>query len=236
MKLLALDTSSAVAAVAVLDQDKLIAEYNLNHKKTHSQKMMPMMEEVLKSCELSPKDIDVFGVSLGPGSFTGLRIGITTMKVMAQALGKPLVGVSSLEGLAFNLPFCREMICPIVDAQRDLLYTGFYQWNEKDLQKVKDHDILHVEELISFVKERGQKAVFVGDGVEKFRTVLLERLPEQAVFPPVPFLLPRASSIGALAMKQAIKEVLQKPEEIVPVYMRKSQAERQLEQRMKGSV
>ncbi|SES86477.1 tRNA threonylcarbamoyladenosine biosynthesis protein TsaB [Natronincola peptidivorans] len=234
MKLLALDTSSIVATAAVLNGEKLMGEYILNHKKTHSQKLMPMLEEILKSCELSPKDIDVFGVAVGPGSFTGLRIGLATIKAMAQALDKPMVGISTLEGLAFNLIYCEKPICPIIDAQRDLVYTGLYQWQNQQLTRIMAEEVIDIHQLMAVFKEKQEKIVFVGDALEKFQGLIQEEMKDLAVFPPAIVTMPRASSIGELARRKAEKAEVSKPAEILPIYMRKSQAEKQWEEKMRN--
>jgi len=128
LRVLAIDTSSVVATVAIMDDEKLIGEYVLNHKQTHSQKIMPMIEELLASSELRIQDIDVFAVASGPGSFTGLRIGAATMKGLAHAMNKPIIGVSTLDGLAFNLPYCNYIISPIMDAKNEQVYNALYKW------------------------------------------------------------------------------------------------------------
>ncbi|AKL93849.1 tRNA threonylcarbamoyladenosine biosynthesis protein TsaB [Clostridium aceticum] len=233
MKVLALDTSSIVATVAVLDDEKLMGEYIINHKKTHSEKLMPMIEEILKSCEVSPKDIDVFAVALGPGSFTGLRIGLATIKAMAQALDKPVAGVSTLEGLAFNLVHCKGLICPIIDAQQDLVYTGLYQWHQ-ELSKVMEEDVVSIEDLLDTLKSRKEEVIFLGDALEKFQEQITRELGDLAIFPPKIVTMPRASSIGELAREKVKKGELKKASEVLPVYMRKSQAEKQWEERNRG--
>ncbi|SDJ93571.1 tRNA (adenosine(37)-N6)-threonylcarbamoyltransferase complex dimerization subunit type 1 TsaB [Natronincola ferrireducens] len=232
MKMLALDTSSIVATVAILDEDKLVGEYILNHKKTHSQKLMPMIEDILKSCELTPKDIDVFAVALGPGSFTGLRIGLATIKAMAQALEKPVIGVSTLEALTYNLPYAKELVCPILDAQRDLVYTGLYQWQQGEFIKVMEEEVVTIEALLENLKTRGEKVIFLGDALEKFRGVILQELKENAIIPPAIVRMPRASSVAELASRRRRAGNLQKASEVLPIYMRKSQAENQWEERM----
>ncbi|MBU5676718.1 tRNA (adenosine(37)-N6)-threonylcarbamoyltransferase complex dimerization subunit type 1 TsaB [Alkaliphilus sp. MSJ-5] len=231
MKLLALDTSSMTATVALLDDDKLIGEYTLNHKKNHSQKLMPMIEELINSCDLTPKDIDVFAVSLGPGSFTGLRIGIATITTMAQALNKIVVGVPTLEALAFNLFNTQGLVCPIIDAQRDLVYTGLYQWIDGHMIEVIEQQVLHIDELIYRLKEEEEKIIFVGDALEKFHDILKHNLREQFNVPPRRFLIPSASSVGEAA-KVKIQNGL--VSDMTPIYMRKSAAEVQYEERMKG--
>lgn len=234
MKILTLDTSSIVASVAIGDEEKLIAEYTINHKKTHSQKLLPMIEEVLERCELKTKDIDLFGVSLGPGSFTGLRIGITTVKVMAQALNKPVVGVSSLEGLAYNIPFFDGLICPIIDAQRESVYSAIYSWEGDKLNTVKQGDVLEVKDLLKHVKDLNKKTIFLGDGLNRFKDQIQEELPSISIFPNSSLVLPRASSILEIVRSKSKQGLVSEAKDILPIYMRKSQAERQYEARMIG--
>ncbi len=231
MKLLALDTSSMTATVALLDDEKLIGEYTLNHKKSHSQKLMPMIEELIKSCDLTPKEIDVFAVSLGPGSFTGLRIGIATITAMAQALDKKVVGVPTLEALGFNLYNSEGLVCPIIDAQRDLVYTGVYQWLDGEMVEVLEQQVLHIDELIATLKEENERVFFVGDALEKFYDILQENLGEQFNVPPKKFLIPSASSVGEIAKIKLEKGIVT---DVAPIYMRKSAAEVQYEEKMKG--
>lgn len=231
MKILALDTSSVTATVALLDNDKLMGEYTLNHKKTHSQKLMPMIEELLNSCNVTPKEIDVFAVSLGPGSFTGLRIGIATITAMAQALDKMVVGVPTLEALAYNLFNSGGLICPIIDAQRDLVYTGLYQWIEGNMVEIMEQQVINIDGLINIFKEKKEKIFFVGDALEKFNENLKDGLGEQFSVPPSKFLIPSASSVAEVAKIKIEKGIIG---DIAPIYMRKSEAEVQYEKRMKG--
>ncbi len=234
MKILALDTSSIVATVAIMDGEKLMAEYTLNHRKTHSQKLMPILDELLKTCQLRPRDIDVFGVSLGPGSFTGLRIGLATIKAMAQALDKPVVGVSTLEGLAHNLAYSKDRICPIIDGQRDLVYTGLYQWDRDGLKGICQDKVIPIRDLLEKLKADGEAIIFVGDAVDKFKGQIEEKMGSLAIFPPSMFAIARASSIAQLTRIRALQGKLSGVHDILPIYMRKSQAEKQWEERMKN--
>lgn len=231
MKLLALDTSSMTATVALLDEDKVIGEYTLNHRKSHSEKLMPMIEEIVRSCELTPKDIDVFAVSLGPGSFTGLRIGIATIRAMAQALDKPVVGVPTLEALAFNLFQSTGFVCPIIDAQRDLVYTGVFQWVKGQMVEVVPQQVLHIDELMDRLQKETEAVYFVGDAIDKFAPILKERLGAQFQVPPKKFLIPSAASVGEIAKIKFEKDLVG---DIAPIYMRKSAAEVQYDEKMKG--
>ena len=161
MRILAVDSSSNVASVAIVDDNKLVCECVLNNKLTHSQTLMPMINEVFKKSELTPLDIDLFAVANGPGSFTGLRIGVTTIKGLAHATGKPVCGVNTLEALAYNLPFCPYIIAPIMDARREQVYNAFYKWEDgtiKEVQKpraISLDDCLELDRLLE-VFERGQ--------------------------------------------------------------------------------
>lgn len=236
MKILALDTSSVVATVAVLEDEKLVGEYTLNHKLTHSQKLIPMIEELMKSCELKPKDIDIFVVSLGPGSFTGLRIGAATIKAMAQALGKPVVGIPTLEALANNLLYSGELICPIIDAQKNLVYSAVYSWQHSEFVELHKQEVYEIEELIKHLQGLGKKIIFVGDAVEKHREEILSGLGEYAIIPPMAVRMPKAASIGLLALKKAKAGEIKGAGDLVPIYMRKSQAENQYEDKLRAMV
>lgn len=162
MKILALDTSALVAAVAVMEDDRLLAEYMLNHRKTHSQQLVAMIREVLASLELAPKDIDVFAASTGPGSFTGLRIGVTTVKAMAYATGKPVVSVPTLDAIAYNIPMNSFTICPVMDARNNQVYTALYDWDENGQKRITDYMGIPVSELVQLIKDMGKKVILPG--------------------------------------------------------------------------
>ena len=134
MKILALDSSGIVASVAVVEDDTLLAEYTVNYKKTHSQTLLPMLDEIVKMTELELESIDAIAVAAGPGSFTGLRIGSATAKGLGLALKKPLVAVPTVDALAYNLYDAQGLICPIMDARRKQVYTGIYRFEEHQLK------------------------------------------------------------------------------------------------------
>lgn len=227
MKVLAIDTSSNVASAAILEDDKLIAEYTLNHKKTHSQKIMPMVEEIMRSCECSVSDIDVFAAVHGPGSFTGLRIGVATIKALAHVAGKPVVGISSLEAMAYQLPHTPYWIVPIMDARRGQVYNGIYAWENDRWTELTAPRALAMEECIEEIKRAGRKAVFLGDGVPVHRELIEATLREQAMFAPAFCVLQRAATVAQLALERAKRGDTQSYLELVPFYLRKSQAERE---------
>ncbi|WZL73780.1 tRNA (adenosine(37)-N6)-threonylcarbamoyltransferase complex dimerization subunit type 1 TsaB [Clostridiaceae bacterium 35-E11] len=233
MIILALDTSSIVATVALMEDDKLIGEYIINHQRTHSQKLMPMIEALMKSCEIQMKDIDVIAVAKGPGSFTGLRIGVATAKGLAHTRNIPVVGISTLDGLAFNLPYCEGIICPILDARRNQVYTAVYKWDNDMLHRIEAPMAVSLEELITKLSERPEKIIFVGDGVEKNIEPLKQALTDRVMRSPNSIKMPRASSIAELALQKAKEGNLESFYTLMPEYLRKSEAERQYEERMK---
>ena len=165
MKILGLDSSGIVASVAVVEDDILVAEYTVNYKKTHSQTLLPMLDEIAKMTELDLNTIDAIAVAAGPGSFTGLRIGSATAKGLGLALKKPLVAVPTVEGLAYNLYDTQGLICPIMDARRKQVYTGIYRFEAHRLVTVEDQMAVPMEELITKLNAYQQPVTFLGFGV-----------------------------------------------------------------------
>lgn len=233
MRILAIDTASEVASAAVVEDETLLGEYILNHKMTHSQKIMPMIENILQNLELDVKDIDVFAVANGPGSFTGLRIGVAAIKGLAHAVNKPVVGISTLAGLAYNLPWAEHIIVPIMDARRNNVYTASYIWDE-GFREIGEPEAISIEECIDSCSNF-LDTIFVGDGVKVYGDYIKERLGGHALLAPASALRQRASSIAMLAMEKAKRGETQSYSELVPFYLRKSQAERELEEKEKAN-
>lgn len=229
MRVLAVDTSSDVAAVAVMEQDKVLSEFTVQHKKTHSQKLMPMIQEVLQSLELTPRDIDLYAASSGPGSFTGLRIGVTTVKALAYAAKKPVIGVPTLDALAYNIPACDRLVCPIMNARNNQVYTAVYWWEKDTPVNITEYMGIPVNELVEILKGKNKPVIFLGDGVEIHRELLKKEFGELCSFAPAGLLLHRGVSVAQAAMIRASKGLLENCFEMVPYYLRKSQAERELE-------
>lgn len=229
MKVLAVETSSAVISVAVVDEHRLLAEYILNQERNHSAKLVPAVERVLEDASLEPGDIDVFGVAYGPGSFTGLRIGVATVKGLAQALDKPVVGVSTLDGLAFNLAGTGGLICPIMDARRAQVYTSVYRWSGSGLERLEDYMAMSVEELMELLNRWDEPVHFCGDGIYAYGSVIEEKMGGRALFAPPTHAMQRASSIAWLALGEALAGNTQSYRELQPFYLRKSQAEQRFE-------
>ena len=164
MKILGLDSSGIVASVAIVEEDNLIAEYTVNYKKTHSQTLLPMLDELAKMTELDMDTIDAIAVAAGPGSFTGLRIGSATAKGLGLALKKPLVEIPTVDALAYNLYDAKALICPIMDARRSQVYTGIYRFEDHKLVTVEAQMAVPMMEMIDKLNERGEEVIFLGDG------------------------------------------------------------------------
>ncbi len=233
MKILSVDTSSNVATVAVTDDEKLVCEILVNTKKTHSQTLMPMIDSALKQSELEISNIDLIASANGPGSFTGLRIGVSAVKGFAHALDIPVVGVSILTAMAYNLPFCEYTISPILDARRNQVYNAVYEWNDGEINEIQAPRALSVDELIDEFLSSDKKVVFLGDGVSVHKEYIREKLGEKAVFAPVSANEQRASGLAAAAKKLYDEGKAISCYELAPIYLRKPQAERELEEKEK---
>ena len=234
MKILALDSSGIVASVAVIEDDILLAEYTVNYKKTHSQTLLPMLDEVVKMTELDLETIDAIAVAAGPGSFTGLRIGSATAKGLGLALKKPLIAVPTVDALAYNLYDVSGLICPIMDARRSQVYTGIYRFEEHKLVAVKQQWASPVTELIEELNKLGEPVTFLGDGVSVFRSMIEEKLQVPYFFAPAHVNKQRAAAVGTLGMIYYKEGRTETAMEHVPEYLRVSQAEREWAEREKA--
>ena len=233
MKLLALDSSGMVASVALVEDDNLLAEYTVNYKKTHSQTLLPMLDEISKMIQLDMNSIDAIAAASGPGSFTGLRIGSATAKGLGLALKKPLIAVPTLDALAYNLYDHKDVICPIMDARRNQVYTGLYTFEAHEMKIIQESCALDIEELITKVNALGTAVVFLGDGVPVYEKILQEKLKVPYSFAPAHCNKQRASAVGALGVVYAKNDQMVTAAQFQPDYLRKSQAEREREEREK---
>lgn len=233
MKILGLDSSGIVASVAVVEDDILVAEYTVNYKKTHSQTLLPMLDEIAKMTELDLNTIDAIAVAAGPGSFTGLRIGSATAKGLGLALKKPLIAVPTVEGLAYNLYDTDGLICPIMDARRRQVYTGIYRFEEHRLVTVEDQMAVPMEEMIRKLNEYQQPVTFLGDGVPVFADMIAGKLNVPYSFAPAHVNKQRSAAVAALGLIYYKEGRTQTAMEHIPDYLRVSQAEREREERQK---
>mgnify|MGYP006367407131 CR=1 FL=1 len=230
MIVLSIDSASKVATAAILDENNLIAEYTINNKLEHSTLIMDIVDKLLKDSNVDIDDIDGFVVSKGPGSFTGLRIGMATVKGLSFGSNKPYVSISSLDALAYSLVNFKGIICPIMDALRSSVYTCLYKGNNGKLEKLIDYSALELDELIALLKEKGEEVIFTGDAVNKHKEYLLEHLPN-ANFAPNHLSIIRASSLGELGLEMLLNNEHDDLNSS-PFYLKKPQAQRELEKRL----
>lgn len=245
MRVLAIDSSGLTATVAVVEETQTVAEYTINYKKTHSQTLLPMIDEVVKMTELDLGTINAIAVAGGPGSFTGLRIGSATAKGLGLALNKPLIHVPTVDGLAYNVFGCEDIICPIMDARRNQVYTGIYTFSKKAGEKegrnlvepvfqvIKMQMAVSIEELAERLNRYRHPVVFLGDGVPVYENVLAEKLTVPYSFAPAYMNRQRAAVVGTLAIQYYKSGKFETAEEHRPDYLRVSQAERERAQREK---
>ena len=236
MKLLALDSSGLVASVAILDGETLVAEYTLNYKKTHSQTLLPMLDEIVKMTQTELSEMDAIAVAAGPGSFTGLRIGSATAKGLGLALDKPLISVPTVDALAYNLYDTDEdtIICPMMDARRQQVYTGIYHFaGGTEFEELVAQEAGPVEDIIKKCNELGQKlgkpVIFLGDGVPVYKDIIEELCNVEHSYAPAHLSRQRAGAVAIRAMKLYEEGKAEPASDHAPIYLRKSQAERELE-------
>ncbi len=227
MKVLALDSSGLVASVAVVEDGNLLAEYTVNYKKTHSQTLLPMLDEIGKMIELELETVDAIAVAGGPGSFTGLRIGSATAKGLGLALQKPLVHVPTVEGLAYNLWGAKGVVCPLMDARRNQVYTGLYAFEEGKLVVLEDQMAVDVAVVAEKLNALGREVIFLGDGVPVYGEQLKALLKVPYEFAPAHLNKQRAGAIGALALEYVRQGRTETAAEHRPEYLRMAQAERE---------
>ena len=233
MIVLSIDSSSKVATVALLNDDTLLGEYVINDKREHSVLLMPMIENLLKDCELTINDIDGFVVSKGPGSFTGLRIGMATVKGLSFGANKPYISLSSLDGLAYSISYFNGIICPIMDALRENVYTALYKNEDGEFKNIMEPTPMELPDLLEMLKEKNEEVIFTGDGLLKHKEYIKANFPN-AKFASNHVSLTRASSIGELGLN-LLKQGIKDDPNSAPVYLKKPQAERELEKRMRMS-
>ncbi len=225
MKILALDTSAAVATVALCENESLLAEYTVNNGNTHSETLLPMVENILESFKLTARDIELFAASAGPGSFTGVRIGAATVKGLAFGMNVPCVEVSTLEALAENAVSVGGLICPVMNARRAQVYTALFRSDGQALTKMLDDSAMSISELDEYLSALGEQVTFVGDGYK----IVLDAL-KKTQAKPLPNRLRHQSaySVAAIAYRKYITSETVSDKQFKVNYLRPSQAEREL--------
>ena len=235
MRILAIDSSGLVATVAVVEEEneisKTIAEYTINYKKTHSQTLLPMLDEIVKMTDMDLDKIDAIAVAGGPGSFTGLRIGSATAKGLGLALKKPLVSVPTLEGIAYNFCGSEKVICPMMDARRSQVYTGIYEFQGNTLKVLEDQMAVPVEEALEKLNQTGREVILAGDGVPVYLELIEKNLKVPYLLAPAHLNRQRAGAVAVLGIQYAKEGKLESAMEHRPDYLRLSQAERERAQK-----
>lgn len=231
MKILALDTACMTATCAVLENGALLAESAMHGTRTHSQKLLPMVSSMLDSLSLVPADMDAFAVSVGPGSFTGLRIGIVTVKGFASATGKPCVGIRTLEALACTIPYFHGVVCPVLDARNHQAFCGFYDIGTRVASRLLEDGVLHVDALADTLAAIGKDVLLVGDTADRFLPLIRERWVASRVGIDVHAADPalfstRAATVALLAERRLAAGEPGDAFALEAFYMRPSQAER----------
>ncbi|MCR4705126.1 MAG: tRNA (adenosine(37)-N6)-threonylcarbamoyltransferase complex dimerization subunit type 1 TsaB [Lachnospiraceae bacterium] len=235
MKILSIDSSGLVASVAVIDDDILIAEYTICYKKTHSQTLVPMMDEIRRMTDLDLDSIDAIAVAKGPGSFTGLRIGSATVKGLGLALDKPIIPVPTVDGLAYRCYGTDKLVCPLMDARRSQVYTGIYEFLKKEegagllysLHVIKAQCAVPIEEILKVLGDIGREVIFLGDGVPVFQEKIAELLKVPYSFAPAHMRLQSAAAVAVRARELYEQGVFEPAAAHQPEYLRLSQAERE---------
>lgn len=233
MKILGIDSSGIVASAAIADEKNIIAEFTVNNKQTHSQTLLPMIEKVVDMSGIELEQIDAIAIAAGPGSFTGLRIGSATAKGIGLALKKPVVSVPTLEGLAYRVSVFDGIICPIMDARRNQVYTGIYKMDKGNLVCLSEQKAVDIHEIMDELEKYDEKVIFLGDGVEVQRETIEKEFKKEYCFAPIHLSKQSAAAVAVLGDIYFNQGKAEDAAEHKPIYLRKSQAEREREERLK---
>jgi len=223
MKVLGIDTSTSCGSVGLIDDGEVISDYLLNISVTHSERLLGAIEFILRETRCPIGNIDGWAISIGPGSFTGLRIGVSTVKGLAFATGKPVAGVSTLDVLASQIAPTSYHICPVLDVKKQEVYTAFYRYEEgNSLRRQSDYQSIRPEDLVKKIKEH---TIFLGDGGKTYKDFLLNSLPSLAIFPPVPLNVSHGSIVAKLGSELLQKGKCLDLSNFAPLYIRLPEAE-----------
>lgn len=220
--ILAIENSTLCGSVALVSGDLCLCEFSLLSRMTHSKRLLGSIDSIMQNCGIGWADLDGIAISLGPGSFTGLRIGLTTAKGLAMAADLPLIGVSSLDGLAAQLPYAENLICSMLDARKKEVYAAFYRAQGDKVKRMSDYLAVTPQKL---AKQMAEPVILIGDGAELYANFFRERLGEQALFAPAQLIQAKASAIGLLAISKWQSNDFLDTASAVPIYVRPSDAE-----------
>lgn len=225
MLVFGIDTCCMAATAALMDERVMVAETVVNHKKTHSQMMMPQIEEMFKISGIDPKDVDAFAAAVGPGSFTGVRIGVATAKAMAQAADKPCIAVSTLEALAFSSQHFDGIAAPILDARREQVYNALFCCSKSGMNRLCEDRAISLEALLDELSTMDKDVIFMGDGTLVFQDEIQKKLGTRAFFAPRATKMNLAGAVAEIGLEKFKKGETLSYSELVPSYVRLSQAE-----------
>jgi tRNA threonylcarbamoyladenosine biosynthesis protein TsaB len=222
MKVLGVDTSTMTAGVGIVQEDEILVEVKFSVKITYSEVLLSCIDQALKNADQKIDDMDGFAISIGPGSFTGLRIGLSTLKGLSFATGKPLVSVPSLDALAYLSLYCQHPVVAMLDARKDQVYAAIYETKDGDLKRRSDYLVIDVEDL---VKKISQETLFAGPGARLYQEQLIELLKDKAHFPLAEQSLPSGATVALLGSKKLILGEFEDLVSLEPLYLRRSEAE-----------
>ena len=227
MLVFGIDTCCMAATAALMNDDIMVAQTVVNQNKTHSQIMMPQIEQMFRAAEVDPMMVDAYAAAVGPGSFTGVRIGVATAKAMAQGAGKPCIAVSTLEALAYSSKYFDGVISPILDARRDQVYNALFSGGVDGLERLCPDRALSLDELLEEIEKMNKKALFMGDATLVFRDRIEAALGDKAVFAPKVVNLNLAGAVAEIGIEKLKAGDTVEYGKLVPEYVRLSQAERE---------
>jgi tRNA threonylcarbamoyladenosine biosynthesis protein TsaB len=227
MKILAIETATMLGGTALFDDSAgLIAEIRLNVKSTHSERLMTGVNHILKQSSLKISDIDYLALSIGPGSFTGLRIGLSTVKGLAYATGKPVVTVPTLEALALNFSYCKYPVCTMLDARKNEVYAALFQWDGDGFKRILHESALPVSKLSETIMQYiDDKVVLTGEGTLLYKEMITESLGERAIIASPEQMVPSPAHVATLGIRKALSGEFSEIQSLVPFYIRRSEAE-----------
>lgn len=228
MKILSICTSTMISTCTIMEDGEIIGDCNINQQKTHSESLVPMIKNMLDNLNIDISEIDLYVMAKGPGSFTGLRIGMTTGKTLAQVFNKDVLGISTLEALAVSC-LTDKYIVPLVDARGGRVYYGIYKWEDEKLVNKKEDSLIFMEDLVEELKKTNKNYLFVGEGSRIFKDLIEEEKIGSLAIEPLNNCIGRGLCyLGEKYYSQGIKDDIYT---LSPAYIRKSQAQRDLELR-----
>ena len=221
MNTIGIDTSNHILSIAIMNDDGLVGELTTNLKVNHSERLLPAIHDLMDTIDMSPSSLEKVVVAKGPGSYTGVRIGLTTAKSLAWTLDIPIVGVSSLEALAYQGRLSTYRICPFFDARRQRVYTGLYEWKKDRMVLLKQEQNIDMEKWLSYLAEKKEKVLFLSPHISLYEKMIVDYLGDLAVIPETPYHVNSASHLILASKYKSFDDV----HTLVPNYLRLAEAE-----------